>query len=196
VKHLARWLARLYPRDWRARYAREFELLLEDANLQWRDVLDVLWSALETRMNATPVGPRILNLASRDVPGGYELETEVEYPLEDGRVRQVRGFCREIDLGDSYVILNHWSRGGEPAQTVLIFGKKGEVDGDYRTYETEMLLLQIDGTVRRTEQTVKTYLKWDAIRAGLREKYRNGMQAGLTPDEIHRRIQTADHLPR
>jgi hypothetical protein len=138
--------------------------------------------------------PRIISLVSRDVPGGFELETSVELPREGGETMLVRNFSREIDLGDSYVTLNHWSRGWEPAQTVLIFGKKGEIDGDFRTDETEMLLLQIDGTVQRTEQTVKTYLKWDSVRARLREKYRAGMAEGLTPDEIHRQIQSGDHL--
>lgn len=138
--------------------------------------------------------PRILSLASRDIPGGFELETTVELPREGGDTILVRNFCREIDCGDSYVTLNHTSRGWEPAQTVLIFGKKGDVDGDFRTDETEMLILQIDGTVQRTKQTVKTYLKWDAIRDRLRAEYREGMAAGLTPDEIHRRMQGGDHL--
>lgn len=60
-----------------------------------------------------------------------------------------------------------------------------------------MLVLQIDGTVSRTEQTVKTYLKWDAIRERLRAKYREGLAAGHSPDEIHRRIQrdaSGDHF--
>jgi hypothetical protein len=138
--------------------------------------------------------PHIVSLASRDVPGGFELETVVELPREGGETILVRNFSREIDLGDSYVTLTHCSRGWQPAETILIFGKKGEVDGDFRTDETEMLVLQIDGTVRRTEQTVKTYLKWDTIRERLRAKYREGMAAGLTPDEIHHRIQGDDHF--
>jgi hypothetical protein len=136
--------------------------------------------------------PHIVNLASRDIPNGYELETAVEYPREDGSTLLVRSFYREIDLGDSYITLNHSTRGFEPAQTILVCGKKGEVDGDFRTDQTEMLILQIDGTVQRTEQTVKTWLKYDAIRDGLREKYRSGMAAGLSPDEIHRRILATD----
>lgn len=140
--------------------------------------------------------PRIVSLASRDVPGGFELETLVELPRDGGEPILVRNFSREVDLGDSYVSLNHSSRGWEPAQTVLIFGRKGAVDGDFRTDETEMLVLQIDGTVLRTEQTVRTYLKWDAIRSRLRERYRAGLAAGLTPDEIHRQIQGEDHFPR
>jgi hypothetical protein len=136
--------------------------------------------------------PHIVNLASRDIPNGYELETAVEYPREDGSTLLVRSFYREIDLGDSYITLNHSTRGFEPAQTILVCGKKGEVDGDFRTDQTEMLILQIDGTVQRTEQTVKTWLKYDAIRDRMREKYRSGMAAGLSPDEIHRRILATD----
>jgi hypothetical protein len=136
--------------------------------------------------------PHIVNLASRDIPNGYELETAVEYPREDGSTLLVRSFHREIDLGDSYITLNHSTRGFEPAQTILVCGKKGEVDGDFRTDQTEMLVLQIDGTVQRTEQTVKTWLKYDAIRDRMREKYRSGMAAGLSPDEIHRRILATD----
>jgi hypothetical protein len=183
MKRLARWLARLYPRQWRARYGEEFEALLEDATLGWRDCFGVVLSALEIRMETTNF-PRIVNLVSRDIPYGYELESSVEYPREDGSKMLVKHFDREIDFGDSYVTLRHWSRGVEPAQTVLVFGAKGEVEGGFRTDQTEMLVLQADGTVRRTEQTVKTSLKHDAIR----DRYRSGMAAGLSPDEVHRQI--------
>ena len=47
-----------------------------------------------------------------------------------------------------------------------------------------MLVLQTDGTVRRTEQTVKTWLKYDAMIDRVREKYRSGLSA----DEIFRSI--------
>jgi len=136
--------------------------------------------------------PRIVHLASRDIPNGYELESSVEVPDEDGGATLVRSFSREMDLGDCYVTLRHWSRGWEPAQTVVVFGRKGEIDGDFRTDQTEMLLLRIDGSVQRTEQTVKTWVKGDAIRDRLREKYRSGMAAGLSADEIHRQIRASD----
>jgi hypothetical protein len=190
MKRLARWFARLYPRWWRARYDDEFNALLEDASITLLDVCGVVRSALEMRMKAT-AAPRIVDLASRDIPHGYELETVVEYPREDGSRMLVRNFSREIDLGDSYVTLNHWSRGMEPAQTVLVYGRKGEVDGDFRTDETEMLVLRADGTVERTEQTVKTWMKYDAIRDRMRDKYRGGMAAGLSPDEIFQRIRAS-----
>jgi hypothetical protein len=190
MKPLALWLARLYPRSWRARYGKEFDELLEDTHLNWRDLLDIAVSVLEIDMKTTP-SPRLVDLASRDIPHGYELESAAEYPRQDGGTLLVRNFCRELDFGDSYMTLNHWSRGEQPAQTVLVFGKKGEVDGDFRTDQTEMLLLRADGTVQRTEQTVKTFLKWDSIRDRLREKYHSGMAAGFTPDEIHQQIRSA-----
>ena len=190
MKRLGRHLARLYPRWWRTRYGPEFDALLEDANLTCLDLYGVVRSALEMRMKPIIV-PRIVELASRDIPHGYELESAVEFPREDGSKMLVRNFSREIDLGDSYVTLNHWSRGAEKAQTVLIFGIKGEIDGDFRTDETEMLVLCTDGSVQRTKQTVKTWMKYDAIRDQLRDKYRSGMQAGLSPDEIFQQIRAA-----
>jgi hypothetical protein len=190
MKRLARWFTRLYPRWWRARYGHEFNALLQDAPVTLPDIFNIVVVALEMRMKPT-VQPRILDLTSRDIPHGYELATTVEYPREDGSRMLVRNFSREIDLGDSYVTLNHWSRGAEPAQTVLVYGRKGDVDGDFRTDETEMLVLRADGTVQRTEQTVKTWMKHDAIRDRLRDKYRSGMRAGLTPDEIFQQIRAS-----
>ena len=187
MKRLALYLARLYPRRWRERYGRELEALLEDTQLTWRDLVDLARSSLEVRMTMEPAA-HILQLASRDIPHGSELESAVEVPRQDGSTMVVRSFYRELDFGDSYVTMNHWSRGTEPAQTVLVFGRKGEIDGDFRTDETEMVVLRADGTVRRTEQTVKTWLKYDAIRDRLRARYRTGMAAGLSPDEIHSQI--------
>lgn len=189
MKRLARRLVSLYPPLWRARYGQEFEALLEDADLRWRDLFDVLVEGVRMRMEQTKVEPRIVELSSRDIPHGYELESAVEYPREDGSKMLVRWFQREIDLGDSYVTLNHSMRGSQPAQTILVYGIKGEVEGDFRTDQTEMLVLRADGTVQRTEQTVKTWLKYDGIRDAARDRYRSGMAAGLTADEIHKQIQ-------
>jgi hypothetical protein len=186
MKRLAFWVARWYPRWWRARYGHEFDALLEDANLTLLDVFGVVRSALELRMKPI-AAPRLLDLSCRDVPHGYELESSVELPLKNGVKMVVRSFLRQIDLGDSYLTLTHSSRGLEPAQTILICGKKGEIDGDFRTDQTEMLVLQSDGTVLRTEQTVKTWLKYDAMIDRVREKYRSGLSA----DEIFRIIRAS-----
>jgi hypothetical protein len=47
---LARWLVRLYPRDWRVRYGAEFEALLRESRSGLRTVMDVLGSALHERV--------------------------------------------------------------------------------------------------------------------------------------------------
>jgi hypothetical protein len=57
-----------------------------------------------------------------------------------------------------------------------------------------MLVLRADGTIQRTEQTVKTSLKYDAIRDRLRLRYRSGMADGLSPDEIHRQVVNEGNL--
>jgi hypothetical protein len=46
----ARWLVRLYPRDWRDSYGEEFEALLQDGPGGFRALLDVLCSALRERV--------------------------------------------------------------------------------------------------------------------------------------------------
>ncbi len=191
MKRLALWLARFYPRWWRSRYGPEFDALLQDSNLTLLDVFGVVRSALEMRMESTTNSPRLLDMACRDIPNGYELESSVEFTSDDGSTTLARYFCRQIDLGDSYLTLTHSSRGAEPAQTILICGKKGEVDGDFRTDETEMLVLRADGTIQRTEQTVKTWLKYDAIVDRVREKYRNGISAA----EIFQRIRAESDNP-
>jgi hypothetical protein len=190
MKRLAFWVARWYPRRWRERYGQEFDALLEDANLTLLDVFGVVRLALEMRMKPI-AAPRLLDLSCRDLPHGYELESSVELPLKNGVKMVVRSFLRQIDLGDSYVTLTHSSRGSGPAQTILICGKKGEIDGDFRTDQTEMLVLQADGTVRRTEQTVKTWLKYDAMIDRVREKYRSGLSA----DEIFRIMRASSDNP-
>jgi hypothetical protein len=44
------WAAYLYPPAWRARYGAEFDALLDDANVRWRDLADVLRGALIMQM--------------------------------------------------------------------------------------------------------------------------------------------------
>jgi hypothetical protein len=50
---MRRWIglaARLYPAEWRRRYGAEFDALLDDAGLQWRDLADVVRGALIVRL--------------------------------------------------------------------------------------------------------------------------------------------------
>ncbi|HEV2448063.1 MAG TPA: GNVR domain-containing protein [Candidatus Sulfopaludibacter sp.] len=50
MKRWMRCAARLYPASWRARYADEFEALLEDAPLQWADFWDIVRGALTMQL--------------------------------------------------------------------------------------------------------------------------------------------------
>lgn len=205
MKRLARQLARLYPRHWRARYGREFEALLEDAHLTWSDLFDVIAGSFRARLETGKAGQlakgenntmdhpatlvRVLDLKDRDIPHGYELETTIEHTREDGSKTIVRQFCRELDFGASYLTVSHLSRDSRSAQTFIVSGTKGDVAGDFRTDRTEMVTLHADGTVRRSEQTVKTWLKHEAIRETLRAAYRKGQQAGLSPDQVYQELR-------
>ncbi len=46
------WAAHLYPASWRARYGAEFDALLDDANVRWRDLADVLRGAFIMQMTS------------------------------------------------------------------------------------------------------------------------------------------------
>ena len=55
MRKLAQFVARLYPKAWRERYGAEFDWLLDDLTLSWRDVLDVLKGGLRMRMTRSKV---------------------------------------------------------------------------------------------------------------------------------------------
>jgi hypothetical protein len=56
MRRVLRFLVLLYPRSWRERYGREFEALLEDAAPRWRDLGDVVLSALAVQMRTWGFG--------------------------------------------------------------------------------------------------------------------------------------------
>jgi hypothetical protein len=77
------WAAYLYPAAWRARYGAEFDALLDDANVRWRDLADVLrgafimqltsWKSYGKTAVAAAVACAILALAgSFLIPERYE----------------------------------------------------------------------------------------------------------------------------
>jgi hypothetical protein len=77
------WAAYLYPASWRARYGAEFDALLDDANVRWRDLADVLRGAFIMQLTswktygkvavAAAVACAILALAgSFLIPNRYE----------------------------------------------------------------------------------------------------------------------------
>jgi hypothetical protein len=58
---IGRWLVRLYPADWRARFGEEFLDLLESRQLTLRAVVDVLRGALDAHLDPQLVGDPLLN---------------------------------------------------------------------------------------------------------------------------------------
>jgi hypothetical protein len=58
---LARWLVRLYPRDWRERYGKEFEALLQEDSGGFRALVNVLWAALRERVVAEATMGVVMN---------------------------------------------------------------------------------------------------------------------------------------
>jgi hypothetical protein len=62
MRRVFRFLVLLYPRSWRARYGCEFDALLEDAGLRWRDFGDVLLSAVAVQMRTWGFGKIVASL--------------------------------------------------------------------------------------------------------------------------------------
>lgn len=44
-----KWLIRLYPRKWRRRYEDEFMCILENRDISFREVIDVIINAIDAR---------------------------------------------------------------------------------------------------------------------------------------------------
>lgn len=59
MRQIARFLARLYPRQWRDRYGREFDALLEDTPLRGADIFDLVKGALRMQFQFPNVWVRL-----------------------------------------------------------------------------------------------------------------------------------------
>jgi hypothetical protein len=46
MRRIVKWVIRAYPSKWRSRYGQEFEALVDDYDLSWRDALDVVRGAV------------------------------------------------------------------------------------------------------------------------------------------------------
>ena len=124
-----------------------------------------------------PAPPKILDWQVRDIPHGMEVESAIEFTRDDGSRRQIRSFVRKVDWGDSYTVFNHIAPGSQPAQTMIISGQKGEVDGNWRRDTIEMVALLPDGSAQRfPPQTVPV---WTG----------NSFYEGLSTEEMFARMQ-------
>lgn len=111
MRRLLRFLVRLYPRDWRARYESEFEALLEDAGPRWRDLGDVVWGALAMQMRTWGFGKTVVALGlagalagaagSLAIPDRFVSEAVVRYERTRGndaalKAALMRAFGRQV----------------------------------------------------------------------------------------------------
>jgi len=63
MKNIARFLIRIYPASWRARYGEEFEALLEDSASGWPAIFDLLKGAIQMQLSA-PLFPKLALILS------------------------------------------------------------------------------------------------------------------------------------
>ena len=58
------WLGRIYPRAWRVRYGDEFDALLEEADADWRQLLNVFGGAMKMQIHSGNAWKWIAGLAA------------------------------------------------------------------------------------------------------------------------------------
>jgi hypothetical protein len=63
MRRVTRFLIRLYPANWRARYGEEFEALLEDSSPGWRAIFDLLKGAIKMQLSV-PAFPKLALMLS------------------------------------------------------------------------------------------------------------------------------------
>jgi len=73
MRALMRAAARLYPRRWRARYAREFDALLEDVEPGWRGLLNVVYGAVIMQVKRAGVVAGVCAVIGAVISGAASL---------------------------------------------------------------------------------------------------------------------------
>jgi hypothetical protein len=63
MRRTIRWMIRLYPRSWRARYSTEFDALLEDIKPRWSDIGDIAKAVIQMQLSAWKPGKITVALA-------------------------------------------------------------------------------------------------------------------------------------
>ena len=88
MRALIRAAARLYPRQWRARYAREFDALLEDLEPSWLGLFSVIYGALTMQIKragvvavvGAAIGSVVAGAASLRMPETYASTETLRLP--------------------------------------------------------------------------------------------------------------------
>jgi hypothetical protein len=130
---MRRWIlraARLYPRDWRARYGEEFEALVDEATADWRQLLNVSRTALTMQFSrrvgalktiaALSLAGGLLALAaSYSVPPRYVSSAtfRITPVIEGARPAQADFLERETD--DRFIWLKMYLTGRDNLLAIL-----------------------------------------------------------------------------
>jgi hypothetical protein len=91
MKRLARVATRLYPRAWRRRYGREFDVLLDDVDIGWTDLAGILFEATAMQLKVhgltlagwTVAGALVGVAISLCIPPRYDSSAIVRLSLTD-----------------------------------------------------------------------------------------------------------------
>jgi uncharacterized protein involved in exopolysaccharide biosynthesis len=91
MRALIRAAARLYPAQWRARYAREFDALLEDRKPTWCALFNVVYGALTMQIKragvvaaiCAAIGAVVAGAASLRMPETYASSATLRLPSTD-----------------------------------------------------------------------------------------------------------------
>ncbi len=133
---------------------------------------------------------KILDLQMRDIPQGMEVETAVEMTRANGSKNLVRTFVRKVDWGDFYTVLQHIGSDAQGTCTMIVSGKKGEVEGDWRRDVVEMIELLPDGGVRRhAAQTIPVWVRNPFHESHSMEEVRNRMRESVARMPEERRAE-------
>lgn len=98
MRRWMRFIARLYPPGWRARYGDEFDALLEDVRPGCRELLNVLRGALAMQLTAWTFGKTVaaVGLAGAIVAGVISLRMPEQY--HSAGVMKIRGRVNAADM--------------------------------------------------------------------------------------------------
>jgi uncharacterized protein involved in exopolysaccharide biosynthesis len=108
MKRTMRFLARLYPSGWRARYGDELECLLEETRPSVRNAFDMLWGALKMQMTTwsfaritlacTVAGILAATAISFAIPAHYQSQVALTVTPADEASDSLVGKAAEIVL--------------------------------------------------------------------------------------------------
>ncbi len=144
----------------------------------------VYFCEMTTPPPAIPVEPtlRLVDHKSREVPHGMEIESVMEMTNSDGSKAIHHQLARKIDMGDTYMLIRHSHQG-----TMIMSGKKGRIDGDFRHDELEMLQLLPDGSFKRfppVEPPIWIKNPFEGDGRALDERVRDYLQSPMFKDRL------------